>query len=61
MSEDFRDEWDPMDPYRAEQRRERRRRKAGLAPRTDREILHDSELQKMSFGSTGDKRVFKGY
>lgn len=53
------DPWDPMDPYRAEQRLERRRRLNGLRPRTEREILIAVDGQELRFGAEGNNRTFK--
>lgn len=52
------DPWEPLDPYRAEQRLERRRRLHGMKPRSDLEILTDAALREFRVGD-GD-RVFKG-
>lgn len=52
------DPWEPMDPYRAERRLERRRRAAGLKPRSEAEILDAACRREPRFGSADDKRTF---
>jgi len=49
------DIWEPEDAYRAEMRRERARRAAGLPARSNAHVLHDAALHEVRVGSSDGK------